>query len=65
MGCDLSALSASGPLAGGGGDLVVPTKDGALDGRLEIDLVGAISMSSTAPTACQGATFTVYLEVTP
>jgi hypothetical protein len=47
----------------GGSGFDVPAKSGSVDGELDTDLPGAISMSSAAADACQGATFTVYLKV--
>ena len=40
----------------------VPAKVGGTDGSLSLDLSNAISMSSAAANACQGASFTVYLK---
>ncbi len=56
--CDLSALSFTTQSTG----WTVPAKtEGGPDGVLAIDLPNALSMSGTADSACQGATFTVYL----
>ena len=35
------------------------------NGSTNVDLTGAISMSTSAASACQGATFTVYLKAGP
>ena len=43
----------------------VPKKVGATNGFLDLDLTGAIHMSTAASNACQGATFTVYLNPNP
>jgi len=40
----------------------VPAKVGSTNGSLPLDLSNAISMTSAAADACQGATFTVYLK---
>ena len=32
------------------------------NGSLPVTLTGAVSMSASAPNACQGATFTIYLK---
>ena len=61
-GCDVSALSFTSQSNSGDG-WKVPAKVGATDGSLDLDLAGAVSMSSSAANACQGATFTVYLKV--
>ena len=39
----------------------VPAKSGSVDGTLAVTLVNAVAMSVSAPNACQGAIFTVYL----
>jgi len=59
-GCTLSTLSYTSQSNGGAG-WTVPAKAGSTNGTLTITLAGAIAMSATAPNACQGATFTVYL----
>jgi hypothetical protein len=43
----------------------IPKKVGATNGFLDFDLPGSISMNTNAVNACQGATFTVYLQATP
>jgi hypothetical protein len=55
-GCSVSALQFTTQSNGGNG-WTVPA-----GGNLAIDLSGAISMSSAASNACQGASFTVYLK---
>jgi hypothetical protein len=54
--CSVSALQFTTQSNGGSG-WTVPA-----GGNLAIDLTGAISMSSAAANACQGASFTVYLK---
>ena len=39
----------------------VPARSGSVDGTLAVTLTNAVAMSVTAPNACQGAVFTVYL----
>jgi hypothetical protein len=56
-GCDLSALTFTSTR----GNWTIPAHAGAF----AIDLPGAISLSASAADGCQGATFTVYLEVAP
>jgi hypothetical protein len=56
-GCGLSALSFTTQTNGGAG-WTVPG-----NGSLPVSLPNALSMSSAAADACQGATFTVYLSV--
>lgn len=57
-GCDLSALSFTAQNNGGSG-FTVPA------GSSTLDLTDAISMGTSAKSACQGASFTVYLKVGP
>lgn len=59
--CSLSALVFSPPSNASG--WTVPAASGGTDGSLAVSLAGALSMDATADSACQGATFTVYLEV--
>lgn len=54
--CDLSSLTYTTQTNGGLG-WEIPTTG------LVLDLLGSISMATTAPNSCQGATFTVYLKV--
>jgi hypothetical protein len=63
-GCDLSALAFTTQTNGGSG-WSVPRKVGATNGSLVIDLAGSLTMSAGAASACQGATFTVYLSAGP
>ena len=56
-GCSVSALSYATQNAG----WTVPAKVGGTDGTLALDLANAVTMSSAAANACQGATFSVYL----
>jgi hypothetical protein len=55
--CDLADLT----VAGAAGNWTIPAHASAF----AIDLPGAISLATSAADACQGATFTVYLEVGP
>jgi hypothetical protein len=55
-GCDTATLSYTAQSAG----WTVPKS-----GTLSIDLANAVSMSSSAANACQGATFTVHLKAAP
>jgi hypothetical protein len=57
-GCDVSALSYDTQSTGWD----VPAKVGSTNGSLAVDLTGAIDMDADADTACQGASFTVYLK---
>jgi hypothetical protein len=63
-GCDVSALSFITQTNGGVG-WNVPSKVGASDGTLTVDLAHALTMSDAAANACQGASFAVPLDVTP
>jgi len=56
-GCAVSTLSFTTQTNGGAG-WTVPGH-----GSLPLSLAGALSMSTSAANACQGATFTVYLKV--
>lgn len=42
---------------------VVPARIGVVDGELAVTVADALTMSTAAANACQGATFTVYLTV--
>ena len=53
--CPLSSLTYATQTNGGSGWTV------SAAGSLALDLGNAVSMSVTAPAACQGASFTVYL----
>ena len=57
-GCGLSTLSYTSQTVG----QFVPPNDGVTDGTLSLQLANAVSMSQQAADACQGATFTVYLQ---
>jgi hypothetical protein len=56
-GCVVSTLSFTTQTNGGAG-WTVPG-----NGSLPLTLASALSMSTSAANACQGATFTVYLKV--
>ena len=60
-GCTLSTLSFTAPVNAAG--WTVPARANGVDGTLAVSLSGALAMSSSAASACQGATFTVYLVV--
>jgi hypothetical protein len=63
-GCDVSTLSftaALGTQNNGGSGWDVPPSASAFP----IDLVNAVTMGTSAANACQGASFTVYLQATP
>jgi hypothetical protein len=49
----------------GGAGWLVPARVGSTDGTLSLRLAGAIAMGAAADDACQGATFTVYLQAGP
>lgn len=55
-GCGLGTLSLSAQTTG----WTVPAH-ATVDGTLSVTLTNALSMTSAAASACQGATFTVYL----
>lgn len=59
-GCTLSSLSYAAQSNGVTG-WTVPGKVGSTNGTLAVTLSNALSMTVSAPNACQGATFTVYL----
>jgi hypothetical protein len=56
-GCDVSALT----FTGAAGNWTIPAHASAF----AIDLPGAVSLSTSAADACQGATFSVYLKAGP
>jgi hypothetical protein len=62
--CTVAALSFATQNNGGAG-WSVPAKVGAVNGTLAITLTNALAMSAAAASACQGATFTVYLVAGP
>lgn len=57
--CGLDALSFTTQTNGGAG-WTVPAS-----GSLDLSLTGSLTMDTAAANACQGATFTVYLEAGP
>lgn len=61
-GCSVAALSFATQNNAGNG-WTVPARVGVTNGTLPITLTTSLSMSTTALSACQGATFTVYLVV--
>jgi len=63
-GCNLGSVSVTSPQDNGGSGWDVPAKSGGVNGSLNVDLTGAISMSNAANDSCQGATFTVALTAT-
>lgn len=62
--CVLSSLSYVTQTNGSTG-WTVPAKSGSVNGTLAVTLGNAVSMSTGAANACQGATFTVYLTGAP
>jgi hypothetical protein len=63
-GCDTSALHYSTQTNGGAG-WDVPAQTGGTDGSLDVGLVGAVTMDTSAADACQGAAFVVHLDAGP
>lgn len=69
-GCDPPPLTFTAQTNGGVG-WTVPKKVGSVNGVLDLDpahsstLVNAVHMSISAANACQGGTFTVYLQTGP
>jgi len=63
-GCSVAALSYTTQSNGGAG-WSVPARVGITNGTLAITLTNALTMSASAASACQGATFTVYLVAGP
>jgi hypothetical protein len=59
-GCSVATLSYTTQTNGGAG-WTVPARVGIVNGTLAITLTNALSMGAAAASACQGATFTVYL----
>ena len=59
-GCNVAALSFATQTNGGSG-WTVPARVGLINGSLAITLDNALSMTAAAASACQGASFTVYL----
>jgi hypothetical protein len=62
--CGLSALTFTTQTNGTTG-WTVPGKVGTVNGSLVITLTNAVAMSTSAVSACQGATFTVFLIGAP
>ncbi len=62
-GCSTSTLTFTTATNGSGWD--APPRVGAVNGTLPITLPAALAMSTTAASACQGASFTVNLVVGP
>jgi hypothetical protein len=62
--CDLAALALTSQTNAGAG-WSVPRRVGSTNGSRAIDLAGSLAMSTGAATACQGASFTVYLSAGP
>jgi hypothetical protein len=60
-GCDPGSLAFVLDTNGNAG-WTVPPKTGTVDGSLLITLDDKLSMNANAASACQGATFTVYLK---
>jgi hypothetical protein len=58
-GCDPAALSYTAQSNGGAGWFV------AASATLDLDLANAVALDTTAASACQGATFTLYLAAAP
>lgn len=63
-GCATTVLSFTTQTNEGAG-WAVPPKVGTTDGSLSLDLTGALAMSAGAASACQGASFDVYLAAGP
>lgn len=63
-GCNVSALHFLTQDNGGAG-WQVPPRVAGVDGTLAINLPAALTMTSEAASACQGATFTVRVEALP
>jgi hypothetical protein len=58
--CGVAALTFTTQTNAGAG-WTVPARVGAVNGTLAVTLSNALAMASSAASACQGATFTVYL----
>lgn len=58
-GCNVSALSYTAQSNGAAGWFV------PAGSTLNLDLANAVTLSTAALSACQGATFTVYLQASP
>src|SRR5687767_14144612 len=62
-GCNVSSLAFTTQDNGGAG-WTVPPRVGSTDGSLSIEMATALAMGAGASNACQGASFTVYVEAT-
>jgi hypothetical protein len=62
-GCDPPPLTFTSQTNGGTG-WTVPAHSG-VDGVLDLDLTNSILLATTAANACQGGSFTVYLQTGP
>jgi hypothetical protein len=60
-GCGLATLGFTAQSNGGAG-WTVPAKVGGVEGSLSVDLSGAVSMGLSAASACQGASFSIFLK---
>lgn len=63
-GCAVATLSFTSQTNGGSG-WTAPAKAGGVDGTLSVSLTNALAMGANAASACQGASFTVYLAASP
>ena len=63
-GCNTASVTVAPVADNSGSGWDVPAKSGGVNGSLNVDLVGAISMANAANDFCQGATFTVALTAT-
>jgi hypothetical protein len=63
-GCSVAALGYTTQSNGGAG-WSVPARVGVVNGTLSITLTNALVLTAAAASACQGATFTVYLVAGP
>ena len=59
VGCNVSALSYAAQSNSGAGWFV------PAGSTLDLDLANAVTLTTAAASACQGATFTVYLQASP
>jgi hypothetical protein len=62
--CNTASVTVASMDDNSGSGWDVPAKSGGVNGSLNVDLVGAISMTNAANDFCQGATFTVALTAT-
>lgn len=63
-GCNTASVTVAPVADNSGSGWDVPAKSGGVNGSLNVDLLGAISMTNAANDFCQGATFTVALTAT-